>query len=560
MLISVDNFNIWIEINPNDLGDSKFILDFKPTQYGSTGTKYKIPLTYTALKNVMDYLPNLKQDLNFQKILIQLQLISFSNTKDLQTSQDPQLRPYQYQGLIWANSTLNKLGGAGFFWAMRTGKTRATCKTTKQYKKIIVLSLAGQELNWESTYKDMCENPVIINLRKYNTPKQRQLAYNKFNSNDKVILIGSVNTLTSDMLSGLFPLTKRYDMLIVDEAHKIKNPKTNLRQGANALRKLANHCLVLTGTPVSKHANEIAKIISFIHPIEYPKTYIEDYFFEKEASNWFNQYGVGELKKGKAQEWYEFLSLHFNQVNKEQALPWAKEPIINEVKLAMEDKQKDLYENLQFNFELPQGEETLQVQEVIAQMTKLKQLGLHPKLLNLQAPSIKEEWLVDFLNDYFNKDNENNENGVIVFSTFTSYLKDFYERFKNKYRMCLITGETKDKTEIANKFQNGEYDIVLANIQAGSKGITLDKADTIIFLDEDWRPDENLQAIERFTATTPDRIKPREVYRLCIDWSYCEGALNILSMDRYIRLVNENKINQTEVVNNFKDLYNKMNK
>ncbi|WNQ09688.1 SNF2-related protein [Paenibacillus aurantius] len=55
-----------------------------------------------------------------------------------------------------------------------------------------------------------------------------------------------------------------YDMLIIDEAHKLKNKKTSNYQFVNELRK--KYCLLLTATPVQNDLGELYNLITLLKP------------------------------------------------------------------------------------------------------------------------------------------------------------------------------------------------------------------------------------------------------------------------------------------------------
>lgn len=548
MELSLDKWNIYFVKDPTKFKDEEFIRIFKPYQLARNSIKYKAPITPTSLIFIMKYW-NINNELWNQRTFEASLDVEYSTFIKL-FSTNKELRPYQEQGILWAKETLNKYNGCGFFWAPRTGKTRATVFTTKDYNKILVLSLSGQEANWETTFNQYGRKDTI-NIHNCSV-SARKSKYDIWNNMNRSILIGSINTLTQDILNEKFN-PNSFDIIIVDEAHRIKNNKTKLRKGADKLRSLAVNAFILTGTPVSKEANEITSLFSFICPHAFSKTYLQDYFFEKER-NFFSKYKYsvsGVIKQQKEQEWLEFLSTFFSQVKKEQALTWAKEPLITPIRLKMEGQQLKAYERCLLDKSILTSKGVFELGCTVQQLTFLREIGVHPKLVDTKGESVKEQWLFEYLSNDIETD------GIIIFSVFTSYLNSLkYELELKNYKVGMITGETKDKFKVANDFQNGVYDIILANIDAGSEGITLDKADTMIFLDEDWRPEKNLQAIERFTPITPDRIKPREVIRLMIDYSVVVEGKSISSMDDYIRMVNENKLTQTEIINEFKNIFN----
>lgn len=550
MKYMISNYgNILIEPESYNKRDMDFLLEQKPYRVGSSD-RYKIPLTRQSLNNLITYYNiDYYSSTQLTQLIYDLELALNFNIFDNAVNKNIMLRPYQEQGIDWIKLRLKTAGALGLFWAPRTGKTRTACIATQEYSNIIVLSLAGQEANWETTY-EYVSNRKSFNLHKL-SPTKREAIYKTFNNSTGSILLGSINTMTNDIINGLFK-PKDYNMLIIDEVHKAKNMKTNIYKGCKMLRAKADCCLLLTGTPVSKHINEILPLFSLAHPSKFSKTYLSEYFFNQEYNS-FSDYGMaGDLRENKKQEWLEFIALYFSQVTKEQALPWAKEPLKETIRLKLGTKQRAIYEKCLLHGEINLEEDVLQIQEVIAQFTRLRQIVTHPKILSIEAPSVKEEWLLSFLA------NDEERDGVIIFSTHTSYLKLLYKTLIDLgYKVCMITGETKNKTLTANEFQDGLYDIVLANIQAGSKGITLDRADTMIFFDEDWRPDENQQAIERFAPTTASVAKLRKVYRLETSDVWMVDGQEIRTMDSYIHDVVCNKITQTELINNFKALFKK---
>jgi SNF2 family DNA or RNA helicase len=59
-------------------------------------------------------------------------------------------------------------------------------------------------------------------------------------------------------------LAQEYDMLIIDEAHKLKNRKTSNYQFAQSIRK--KYCLLLTATPVQNDMAELYNLITMLKP------------------------------------------------------------------------------------------------------------------------------------------------------------------------------------------------------------------------------------------------------------------------------------------------------
>ncbi|MGM8214100.1 DEAD/DEAH box helicase [Bacillaceae bacterium W0354] len=59
-------------------------------------------------------------------------------------------------------------------------------------------------------------------------------------------------------------LDQEYDMLIIDEAHRLKNPKTRNYQFVKQIK--SNYCLLLTATPIQNKIDEIFYLMSIVRP------------------------------------------------------------------------------------------------------------------------------------------------------------------------------------------------------------------------------------------------------------------------------------------------------
>jgi len=77
------------------------------------------------------------------------------------------------------------------------------------------------------------------------------------------VIVASIDTAKRsphrDIVLGL-----DYDMLIIDEAHKLKNKKTTNYQFVNGLRR--KYCLLLTATPVQNDMDELYNLINVLKP------------------------------------------------------------------------------------------------------------------------------------------------------------------------------------------------------------------------------------------------------------------------------------------------------
>jgi len=190
--------------------------------------------------------------------------------------------------------------------------------------------------------------------------------------------------------------------------------------------------------------------------------------------------------------------------------------------------QRDLYETVRATMDAKlrdaiekQGLARSQIM-VLDALLKLRQVCCDPRLLKLGGdgaepgaakahhshPSAKMELLLDLLPTLV-------EDGrrILLFSQFTEMLSLIEaEVVRLKLSYLKLTGETKDRSQLVARFQEGDVPIFLISLKAGGVGLNLTAADTVILYDPWWNPAVEQQAIDRAYRIGQD--KPVFVYKL----------------------------------------------
>lgn len=91
---------------------------------------------------------------------------------------------------------------------------------------------------------------------------------------------------------------------------------------------------------------------------------------------------------------------------------------------------------------------------------------------------------------------------ALIFCQIKKYMymieKEILKRFNINYLMLDSSLNPKERFEVAEKFNNEpKYRILLLSTNIGSLGLNLTGADTVIFMEHDWNPMKDLQAIDR---------------------------------------------------------------
>lgn len=167
----------------------------------------------------------------------------------------PNLEPMQHQ-LETASRVLHEMGGRAILAdEVGLGKTIEAGLILKEYlvrglvKKVLILVPASLVLQW------VRELNQKLGISAVAQKKAHTWGYD--------IVVASIDTAKRDPHRETV-LNTDYDLIIIDEAHKLKNKKTTNYQFATQLSK--KYCLLLTATPIQNDMDELFNLISLLKP------------------------------------------------------------------------------------------------------------------------------------------------------------------------------------------------------------------------------------------------------------------------------------------------------
>lgn len=167
----------------------------------------------------------------------------------------PAFEPMTHQ-IETARKVLHEMGGRAILAdEVGLGKTIEAGLILKEYmvrglvRKALILVPASLVLQW---VRELNQKFGIA-----------AVAQKKAHSWQYDIVVASMDTAKRDPHRELL-LGTDYDMLIIDEAHKLKNKKTTNYQFVQQLRK--KYCLLLTATPVQNDLDELYNLITLLKP------------------------------------------------------------------------------------------------------------------------------------------------------------------------------------------------------------------------------------------------------------------------------------------------------
>ena len=441
-----------------------------------------------------------------------------------------QLRDYQQEDAI----KLSSRSAMACFNEQRTGKTPtalAACRL-RQRKKILVVCPASALYSWKAEFENWYEKPCVV--AEGFLKRRQQIITTQWECGLVISYDSLKQTVSSPGVINEI-LYAKPDAIIIDEAHRIKNPTSKTTKAIFKLRSIP-YRLALTGTPSSNRSYEVWSILHFLFPDNFTSywDFIETHYNTVLRQNAQGIYYKDIMTmKPASQAWLQnVLAKISTRRTRKEVMQWLPDKEYRRIRLPLTKDQTKYLDELEKYFEV----EDVVTHGILDRLIRFRQICLDPKLLELKGSSPKTDWLKQYSKDY-------PDTPTLVFSKFTSYLHKLKEVLPDAE---MIVGATpaKEREAIRKRFQTGQTKMLLLNIDAGKEALTLDTAQVTIFTDKFPPVGDIAQAEDRFIATTEDRAD-----KGCL-------IIELLMRDSYeeqiYRMIRERK-KESDIVNNYKE-------
>lgn len=393
--------------------------------------------------------------------------------------------PYQWEGIDF----LVARHAALLADAMGTGKTvqsilaaRFLFQKREVQKALFVCPLSVLP-HWDREFEKWAPSLKVTVVR--GPSEQRQLCWEM----PAHVWITTYDTLRQDMEFLAEHALHRFDLAVLDEAQRIKNPGTGISQATR--RMDAQRKWALTGTPIENKLDELPSIFAFLKPTLFPNREIS----RDEARQLIGPYFLRRKR--------DVLT----------GLPPIEE---NPVPLRLSEEQQDTYDEME-------RERVVQLRDKGGQITAFNILTLIQELKKIcnrdprSGESAKLAWLVENLDEMTEEGNK-----VLVFSQYRE------ERFGGtEWLQTELTAygtlnyadadSDRKKADILKRFkEDPEARVFLGNPRTAGVGINeLVAANYVVHFDHWWNPAVTNQATAR--AHRPGQTKTVIVYHFWVE-------------------------------------------
>lgn len=315
----------------------------------------------------------------------------------------------------------------------------------------------------------------------------------------------------------------RWDYLVLDEAHKIKN-----RTSKQAIAVKLIPCerrVALTGTPILRYVDDLWSLLNFLGEEYSGKSYwaFAEYFCEIEKTPWGNKI-VGTTDDPYRQAMLKQLLSLF--MIRHESIEVAYGKTQETVRLPMTKEQRNLYRK-EKQLLLDQLPENCTISNGAVLAMRLRQTTSWPGLFIEDESGPKFEWIYE---QCINNPSEQ----FVVFTAFEQTASALSQWLFNKsVRAVSITGKKSayDNELSKMRFLKDKAQVLVGTIGAMGQGYDglQEVSRVVIFIDRDWSPELMKQAEDRLHRMGQQH--PVNVYYL-----ECQG-----SFDQHVGKINMNK-------------------
>jgi superfamily II DNA or RNA helicase len=446
---------------------------------------------------------------------------SFSNgirSKAMDKLVSVSLYPYQRSGALFAS----RAGRSLIADDMGLGKTVQAIAAveilarTVGIERVLVVSPTSLKHQWKQEIEKFCGRSVVV----VEGPAARRAA---LYASDSFYKITNYDVIHHDL--GLIGKWAP-EMIILDEAQRIKNWKTRRAQSVKKLD--SKYALVLTGTPLENRLEELHSIVEFV-----------------------DRFHLGPLFRFLAE--HQHVDEHGKVVGYHNLSKIAKslEPIL--VRRTKNEVLKELPERLEKNYFVPMTAEQMkhheENREIVARivakwrrfgfLSETDQRRLMIALQNMRM-SCNSTYLLDKKTDYGVKADEllsvlgeifeRPDSKVVVFSQWLGTHELLLGRLESaRYNHVLFHGriDARKRMGLVKQFKDDPDCRVFLSTDAGGVGLNLQNASAVVNMDLPWNPAVLEQRIGRIHRLGQHR--PVRVVNFVAQGTIEHGMLSLLS-------------------------------
>jgi len=301
---------------------------------------------------------------------------------------------------------------------------------------------------------------------------------------DFIIVNYDLMTKMQEKLTKLVPR-----LVILDECHYIKNSGSKNKPvkrtvATLALCRFTPRILALSGTAIASRPKEFFNTLNLMRPEQFASFWD---FAQRYCDPWHDGFGWNFDGASYTQELNERTRDLCIRRLKSEVLPELPPKTRTFLPIHLSKKDRSPYD-------IAQEEWDRRIEEAYINGEKLPAGTMLNMINDLRhiCGQVKVNYAVDWITQYMTQTGK----PIVVFTHHRDVLKRIAGKFKN---VQTISGDvnSKKRQQIVEDFQEGKIDLLVCNTIAAKEGITLTRADTVLFIEREWVPTDEEQAEDR---------------------------------------------------------------
>lgn len=359
---------------------------------------------------------------------------------------------------------------------MGLGKTTSTiiAALETKSKKVLIICPATLKINWKREIENYSDRSIYIAEGK-----------NFSTDHDFVIINYDILKNFHDPKNRSESLIEKanFDLVIIDEAHYIKNAQAQRTKLINDIVKKVDRLWLLTGTPMTSRPIDYYNLLSLSDSpvaknwMAYVIRYCSGYQFKVGNRKVWNVMGSSNLD-----ELRDRTSSTILRRLKEDVLD-LPEKIITPVYLRLKSKEYEEVMGEYYNWYEKNPEESKSLTVQFTKLTKVRQIIANEKIS--QTIELAENMLEQ-------------DKKVIIFCNFTESLNKIVEHFgKSAVKVDGSMNKNERQFSVDQFQENPKVKVFVGNIKAAGVGLTLTSGEAVIMNDLSFLPSDHSQAEDR---------------------------------------------------------------
>ena len=342
-----------------------------------------------------------------------------------------------------------------------------------------------------------------------------------------------------------------WDLIILDEAQRIKNWEAKTSRIIKSLR--SRFALVLTGTPLENRLDDLYSVVEFIDPRQLGPAYR---FINKHRTATETGRVTGFKNLDQLREQLKPILLRRTRKSIALDLPPRSTEL---VRIPPTAEQVELHRAHMTIVHQITGKKFLTQMDLLRLQKALLMARMTADstfLVDKQAPGFSSK--LDRLAELLENLQQEPDRKILIFSEWTTMLNQIepiLQRLKLGHVRLDGAVPQKKRQMIVNEFQKNPACRVFLTTNAGSTGLNLQAADTVINVDLPWNPALLEQRIAR--AHRMGQRRPVQVYLLVTEETIEEGLLLTLSAKHELAaavLDPDSDLNEVQLVSGIDEL------